>query len=131
MRKAIEAIDKKLYINSIGEMTEWKEGFKAALEYCRDLINESIDELIVLGGLYYVIVYEDGKKYLPCVKKMKLYKITQGVKKCYLFSENLKANIINTRRPDLRLASKNGLRERVFFTKEQAERKIEKDFPVT
>ena len=62
---------------------------------------------------------------------MKLYKITQGVKKCYLFSENLKANIINTRRPDLRLASKNGLRERVFFTKEQAERKIEKDFPMT
>ena len=48
MRKAIEAIDKKLYINSIGEMTEWKEGYKAALEYCRDLINESIDELIVL-----------------------------------------------------------------------------------
>lgn len=126
MRKAIEKIDRKLYICNIGEITEWKAGYIAGLEYAKDLINDAIDDLIVLGGRYFVIVYEDGNEFMPSIQEMKLYKITGKKSKSYSFSRNMNANVINTPKADVVIRSGKNFRQRVFFTREQAEKVFNK-----
>lgn len=126
MRKAIEKIDRKLYICNIGEITEWKAGYIAGLEYAKELINDSIDDLIVLGGRYFVIVYEDGNEFMPSIQEMKLYKITGKKSKSYSFSRNMNANVINTPKADVVIRSGKNFRQRVFFTREQAEKVFNK-----
>lgn len=126
MRKAIEKIDRKLYICNIGEITEWKAGYIAGLEYAKDLINDAIDDLIVLGGRYFVIVYEDGNEFMPSIQEMKLYKITGKKSKSYSFSKNMNANVINTPKADVVIRSGKNFRQRVFFTREQAEKVFNK-----
>jgi len=126
MRKAIEKIDRKLYICNIGEITEWKAGYIAGLEYAKELINDAIDDLIVLGGRYFVIVYKDGNEFMPSIQEMKLYKITGNKRKSYSFSRNLNANVINTPKADVVIMSGKNFRQRVFFTREQAEKVFNK-----
>lgn len=127
MREAFEKINRKLYINSIGEQTEWKEGYAAGLIEAMEILEGGIDSLIVPNNNYYVIMYENGDKHFPYVEKMRLYKITiKPKRKSYCFSRDLTANRVDTKFPDLVLASEKSLRERVFFSKEQAERSIEK-----
>lgn len=124
MRDAIEKLNRKLALNEIGEKTSWKEGYEAGILEAIDIIENSIDNLIVTGKDYYVIMYHNGDKFLPYVEKMRLYKISVQTRKSYCFSRNLNATIFNTRQPDLVLASEKGLRKRVFFTREQAEKSI-------
>lgn len=124
MREALEKIQRKLYLNSIGEQTQWKQGYEAGLTEAMDIIEDGIDNLIIPNNNYYVIMYRDGDKFFPYVEKMRLYKISIKTRKSYCFSRNLDATRFNTKTPDLVLASEKGLRERVFFTREQAEKAI-------
>ena len=115
-----------MYICNIGEITEWKAGYIAGLEYAKELINDAIDDLIVLGGRYFVIVYKDGNEFMPSIQEMKLYKITGNKRKSYSFSRNLNANVINTPKADVVIMSGKNFRQRVFFTREQAEKVFNK-----
>lgn len=126
MRDAIETLNRKLYLNQLGEQTEWKKGYSAALVEAIDIVEDSIDSLIVPGNNYFVIMYQGGDKFLPYIEEMRLYKVSEKTRKSYCFSKNLSANRFNTRTPDLVLASEKGLRSRVFFTKEKAEEAINK-----
>lgn len=122
MREAIDKLDQKLYICNIGEITEWKAGFIAGIEYSKKIINESIDDLIVVGGIYFVIIYEGGNEFMPSIQEMKLYKITGKKRKSYSFSKNLNANVLNTAKADVVIMSGKSFRKRVFFTKDQAQK---------
>lgn len=124
MREALEEIQRKIYLNSIGEQTQWKQGYAAGLTEAIDIIENGIDNLIIPNNNYYVIMYHDGDKFFPYVEKMRLYKISIKTRKSYCFSRNLDANRFNTKTPDLVLSSEKGLRERVFFTRETAEEAI-------
>lgn len=126
MREALEKIERKIYINSIGEQTQWKQGYGEGLMDALKIVEDGIDDLIIPNNDYFVIMYQNGDKFFPYVEKMRLYKITVSPKlrKSYCFSRNLNANRFNTKSSDLILASGKGIRERVFFTREQAERAI-------
>lgn len=124
MREALEKIQRKIYLNSIGEQTQWKQGYEAGLTEAINIVENGISDLIVPNNNYYVIMYRNGDKYFPYIEEMKLYKISTKSRKSYCFSRNLNANIVNTKNPDLVLSSDKGLIERVFFTKEQAEKSI-------
>ena len=124
MREAFEKIKKKLYINSIGEPTEWKDGYAQGLMDAMEILEGGIDSLIVPNNNYYVIMYQNGDKHFPYVEKMRCYKVSEKNRKSYLFSRYLYANRANTKVPDLVLSNTKSLRERVFFTREQAERSI-------
>ena len=123
MREALKKIYKKIELNAIGEQTQWKQGYAKGLADAVNMIEDGIDNLIVPNNNYFVIVY-DGDKNFPYVEEMRLYKISAKKRKTYFFSRNLYANFFNTKTPDLILASKNGLRKRVFFTREDAEKSI-------
>lgn len=124
MRDELEKLNRKLYLSQIGEQTEWKKGYATALTEAIDMIENGIDNLIIPNNNYFVIMYHNGDKYFPYVEEMRLYKISIKTRKSYCFSRNLSATIFNTKTPDLVLASGEGLRKRVFFTKEKAEEAI-------
>lgn len=124
MREVIRTLNKKIELNQLGEQTPWKDGYSAGLSDAIYMIEEAIDSLIVTGKNYYIIMYHNGDKFLPYIEEMRLYKISTKTRKSYCFSRNLNATIFDTSEPDLVLASEKGLRERVFFTLEQAEKAI-------
>lgn len=124
MRDAIEKLNRKLAVSQIGEQTEWRQGYAAGIAEAIDIIEDGIDDLIVPGNNYFVIMYHNGDKYFPYVEEMRLYKISIKKRKSYCFSRNLYATRFNTSNPDLVLASEKGLRERVYFSKEKAEEAI-------
>ena len=125
MRSELEKLNRKLYLSQIGEPTEWKKGYIAGITDAIDAIEEGIDNLIVPNNNYFVIMYHNGDKHFPYVEEMRLYKVSTKTRKSYCFSRNLNATMFNTKTPDLVLASGEGLRTRVFFTKERAEKAIE------
>lgn len=127
MRRAIEQLDKEIKRVRKGyELTRFGEGYIAGIEYCKEIIQKNIDNLIVPGNTYFVILYEDGNPFMPYVKEMKLISRNPVKKKIdrFQFSFDLEAN--NTLSGvDLEISSAKQLRTRVFFTYEQAEREIE------
>lgn len=125
MRNELEKLNRKLYLSQIGEQTEWKKGYAAGITEAIDVIEEGIDNLIIPNNNYFVIMYHNGDKHFPYVEEMRLYKISIKTRKSYCFSRNLDATRFNTKTPDLVLASEEGLRTRVFFTREQAEKVID------
>ena len=71
MRRAIEQLDKEIKRVQNGyELTRFGEGYIEGIEFAKEIIQRNIDELVVQGGIYYVIVYEDGNTFMPSVKKM-------------------------------------------------------------
>lgn len=126
MRRAIEQLDKEIKRVRKGyELTRFGEGYIAGIEYCKEIIQKNIDNLIVPGNTYFVILYEDGNPFMPHVKEMKLISRNPVKKKIdrFQFSFDLEAN--NTLSGvDLEISSVKQLRARVFFTYEQAEREI-------
>lgn len=126
MRRAIEQLDKEIKRVQNGyELTRFGEGYIEGIEFAKEIIQKNIDELVVQGGIYYVIVYEGGNVYMPTVKKMKLLKKTRTRKgNRYQFSYNLDAN--NTLSGvDLEIQSSEQFRNRVFLYEDQAEREIQ------
>lgn len=127
MRRAIEQLDKEIKrVHKGYELTRFGEGYIAGIEYCKEIIQKNIDNLIVPGNTYFVILYEDGNPFMPYVKEMKLISRNPVKKKIdrFQFSFDLEAN--NTLSGvDLEISSVKQLRTRVFFTYEQAEREIE------
>ena len=107
--------------NQSQDMTAEKEQYIAGLQYALELIENSVADNLIVGNNYFVIMYRNGDKYLPYVEEMKLYKVSKKSVKCsYCFTKNLNIMKYSSGTPDLVLASKKGLAERVFFTKEQA-----------
>lgn len=99
------------------EQVQYVNGLQDALK----LIESSVADNLIIGNNYFIIMYRNGDKYLPYVEEMKLYKVSQKSVKCsYCFTRNLNIAKYCSGTPDLVLASKKGLAERVFFTKEQA-----------
>ena len=124
MKNAIEILNNKLSRTHIGKSPDWKEGYADGIREAIEVIQDGMDDLIMVGNNYFVIMYHNGDKHFPYVEEMRLYKISKKTRKSYCFSRNLYANRFNTKNPDLVLASGKGIRKRVFFTKEQAETTI-------
>jgi hypothetical protein len=113
-------------LNTKEDMTSEQKYYVSGLADALELIESSVADNLIIGNKYFVILYKDGDIYKPYVREMKLYKITQGaVKSSYCFTFNLEKGRYKNNTPDLVLASKKGLTERVFFTEEQALKKIE------
>lgn len=124
MKDAIETLNRRLEISQMGERTEWRKGYERGLVEAIDVIHNGIIDLIVPGNNYFVVMYHNGDKFLPYIEEMRLYKISVKTRKSYFFSKNLNATRFNTANPDLVLASEKGLKERVFLTREKAEKTI-------
>ena len=128
MIKAIENLYKKIKLNEIGEQTEWKRGYAYGLKEAIRIVEDGIDDLVIPGNNYFVVMFENGNRYLPYIEEMRLYKITTSKsRKSYCFSRNLNATKFNTPIPDVVLSSAKSLRKRVFFTFEDADKAINKD----
>lgn len=124
MITAIKTLKKKIELNHIGEMTDYKEGYERGLTEALKAIQDTMDELVVPGTNYFVIMYQNGDKKLPYIEELRLYKITNKTRKKYCFSRNPYANQFNTFSSDLILSSGEAIRKRVFLTREQAEEAI-------
>jgi len=125
MEDIIHKLKNKIVLETQADMTEWQKYYVSGLSDALEIIESSVAENLIPGNTYHVIMYRDGNKYLPYIKEMKLYKISNGsVKTSYCFTENLDQSRYCRNRPDLVLQSKKGLTERVFFTHEQAENAI-------
>ena len=129
MRKAIEQLDKEIKRVKNGyELTRFGEGYIEGIEFAKEIIQKNIDELVVQGGIYYVIVYEDGNTFMPSVKKMKLLRkvrTKRGYK--YQFSFNIEAkNSLSG--IDLEIQTSEQFRSRVFLYEDQAERELQNRF---
>ena len=126
MRKAIEQLDKEINRVKNGfELTNYGEGYIAGIEYSKEIIQDNIDALVVVGGTYFVILYKNGNKFLPYIKEMKLIEkipVKWGFK--YRFSFNLEAKSKYSQ-CDLEIRSANNFRSRVFFDERQAERELQ------
>lgn len=103
-----------------------KAYYIAGISDAIELIEESIPDNIIPGLNYFVIMYHDGNEYLPYIEEMKLYKIAHSgnTRISYCFTKNLSNSKNKVDTPDLILASKKGVAERVFFTQEQAEKHL-------
>lgn len=129
MRRAIEQLDKEIKRVKNGyELTRFGEGYIEGIEFAKEIIQKNIDELVVQGGIYYVIVYEDGNTFMPSVKKMKLLRkvrTKRGYK--YQFSFNIEAkNSLSG--IDLEIQTSEQFRSRVFLYEDQAERELQNRF---
>lgn len=125
MKNVIDKLENMIALETASENKSKEElyyisGLCDALE----LLKKSVADSLVAGGTYYVIMYRDGNMYLPYIQKMKLYKISQKSKKCsYCFTTNLTKDS-KLDKPDLVLASKVGITNRVFYTRKDAEKAI-------
>lgn len=129
MRGAIEQLDKEIKRVKNGyELTRFGEGYIEGIEFAKEIIQKNIDELVVQGGIYYVIVYEGGNIYMPTVKQMKLLrKIRTRRGYRYQFSFNLEAkNSLSG--IDLEIQTSEQFRSRVFLYEDQAERELHNRF---
>jgi hypothetical protein len=128
MQDVIYKIKNMIALNTKLEMTEAEESYIAGLSDALEILETSVSENLVIGNVYYVIMYRDGNKFLPYIDRMKLYKVTQGaVKPSYCFTKNLESGRYHSNHPDLVLNSKKGVMERVFYTMEQAENTIHRN----
>lgn len=125
MEDVIHKLKSMIAIETRANMTEEQKYYVSGLSDALEVVENSVAESLVPGRIYYVILYRDGNEFLPYIKEMKLYKISNGsVKTSYCFTENLEQGKYRSNKPDLVLQSKKGLLERVFFTHEQAEKAI-------
>lgn len=120
MRELIGKIDKVIEKLNNYDLSSYEEGYIAALEDCKEWIDKAADDMIVVGNLYYVIVYENGNQLLPRIEKMKLFKVKENKGKTYFFSRNMNANPANTKLAHLRISGIRNIRSRIFFTYDEA-----------
>lgn len=127
MNDVIDKLKRLILLNTKSEMTSEQEHYVTGLADALELIESSVADNLIIGNRYFVIMYKNGDIHMPYVTEMKLYKISSGsIKKSYCFTFNLANGKYHSNHPDLVLASRKGLAERVFFTKEQAEKHIQK-----
>jgi len=101
------------------EIQKYIDGLSDALK----ILEDSVIDMLVVNCSYYVIMYHNGDKNMPYIQKMILYKVSQSKKRrSYCFCEIKDGKQTNI--PALVLASSPGVFNRVFLTKEKAERKI-------
>lgn len=125
MNDVIRKLESLITLNTSSKMTEVEASYVAGIADALEVVKNSLSENLIIGNKYYVIMYRDGDIHFPYIEQMKLYKISQGqIKPSYCFTRNLESGKYHSNHPDLVLASKKGLIERVFFTKEQAEQAI-------
>ena len=127
MRTAIEQLDKEIKRVQNGyELTNFGEGYIKGIEFSKEIIQNNIDGLVVVGKTYFVILYRDGNVYQPYIKEMKLIdKIRTRWGYRYKFSSNLEAKN-KLAQWDLEIGKPKEFRERVFLDKKQAEKEIER-----
>lgn len=125
MQDVIYKLNNMIALNTKENMTDVESAYLSGIVDALKIVENSISDNLVIGNIYYVIMYRDGNKFLPYVEEMKLYKVAQGtVKPSYCFTRNLKDGRYHRNQPNLVLNSKKGLMERVYYTKEQAENAI-------
>ena len=127
MRTAIEQLDKEIKRVQNGyELTNFGEGYIKGIEFAKEIIQNNIDGLVVVGKTYFVILYRDGNVYQPYIKEMKLIdKIRTKWGYRYKFSSNLEAKN-KLAQCYLEIGKPKEFRERVFLDKKQAEKEIER-----
>jgi len=125
MKDVLDRLYKKIEICRMGGETEWNSGFITGVEEAIDAITEMIYDGLMPWSDYFVIMYQDGDPYRPYVQEMRLYRITGSSTKSFYFTTNTKAiNSLEIQKPDVILRSPREIRERVFFTKGDAEKSI-------
>ena len=64
MRTAIEQLDKEIKRVQNGyELTNFGEGYIKGIEFSKEIIQNNIDGLVVVGKTYFIILYRDGNIY--------------------------------------------------------------------
>lgn len=97
--------------------------YVGGLAYAMQLIEQYVPDFMIPFNRYFVIMYRDDKRKDMYVEEMKLFRIIKSKAiTSYLFTKDLDARI--TYRRDLILRSNKQLLERVFFTRESAEKAI-------
>lgn len=93
------------------------------LAYAMQLIEQHVSDFMVPFNHYFVIMYRDAKRKDAYIEEMKLFRIIKSESiTSYLFTKDLDARI--TYRRDLILRSNKQILERVFLTRESAEKAI-------
>ena len=128
MRKAIEQLDKEIKrVRNGYELTQFGEGYIEGIEISKEIIQKNIDNLVVAGKTYFVIVYEDGNEFQPCIREMKLVEKIPAKWGGYRYRFSFDLEAVNRfSRCDLEIRKPDQLRERVFLDERQAERELRK-----
>ncbi len=100
-------------------MTEWKDGYITGIQEALDLIDKARNNLIVIGGIYYVIMFHDGNPIFPYIEKMKMFRKSKST---FSFTKKLDGNILNVRKADVIITIGKEVKERVFFSEEDAQK---------
>lgn len=125
MNEVIKKLESMITLNTSINMTESQMNYVAGISDALEVVKASVADNLIIGNTYFVVMYRDGDTHFPYIEEMKLYKISQGtIKSSYCFTKNLDKGKYCHNRPDLVLASKKGIIDRVFFTRSQAEQAI-------
>lgn len=106
--------------NKYGLESEYVNGLRRA----NQIIEESLCNNLMYNHLYYAILFKNGDKNFPYIKKVRLYNIRSKKKTIYSFTEQLNYDIRPY--PDLVLSNPKSISERIFFTEESAQRFIDR-----
>ena len=109
----------------MGGDTEWNKGYITAMEEAIEAIYDKTYNSLIPWNDYFVIMYQNGDPYRPYVQEMRLYLITGTTAKSFYFTSNTNAiNRFDIQKADVIFRSNKDIRERVYFTKDDAEKAI-------
>lgn len=118
--KLIRRVDSTLYTG------KYKEGYIDGLKDAVKIIEKNIEYILLVGDIYYIIVYEDGNITKPYVVEAKLYKIGDTKKRHkYYFIKDINAETSFFTKPDFVFSSKEEIVKRIYINRESAEKYCE------
>ena len=120
MKKVIEILRGMVSRNTYSEMTEIQQGYVTGLADALQVVEEEQKNRLVIGNIYYAIMFKNGDRRYPYIQKMRLYRINEKKKPAWCFTLFYKT----TPTPDLVLYSRGGLTTRVFSDLEDAKRNL-------
>lgn len=101
------------------------EWFCMGVKEAMKLAKTSIAENLVVGAVYYIIMYENDDKRFPYIIPMKLFQIKHtATRTTCIFTKNTKKISFDKNTPDLTINSRSRIAERVFYTEEDANAEI-------
>jgi hypothetical protein len=127
MKDVIDKIKKKIESCEMGGDADWNKGYITGLEEAIEALYEKLYDCMVPWNDYFVIMFKDGDPYHPYVQEMRLYQITGNVNRSFYFTANVNAiNRFDVQNADaVILKGVKDIRQRVFFTKQDAEKALE------
>ena len=126
MQEIISIIKEKLkHIDNTAYSGKYKEGYSDALSDVIEIMEKNIRNILFLGGIYYLISYEKGDKNYPYIEKVLLSKIVETENRIvYHFTRDLDVKNLYFAKSDIVIGYYRDILNRVFVTRETAEKKL-------